>query len=175
MFEYVGLSHLGVLGIQSKPSTDSRGDFLRLLDIPALPDDFKPSEVSLATNLKAGTLRGMHFQKGEMAEAKVIFCIAGKIFDACVDMRTNSQSYLKTICIELGPTSEFQGLVLPAGYAHGYVSLEDQSNLIYLMDKPYSRSHSSGYLWNDRAFDIPWPITPTSISEQDKSWEAFTK
>jgi len=175
VIEYVKLSHSGVLGIRSIPSKDSRGDFLRVLDIAAIQEKFEPSEISIATNMKAGTLRGMHYQTGDMAEAKMIFCLSGKVFDVGVDLRTNSQSYLSAICMELGPTCEFQGLFLPANYAHGYVTLQDQSKLIYVMDKPYSPNQSSGYMWNDNAFQIPWPIAPTLISEKDQCWKAFRK
>jgi dTDP-4-dehydrorhamnose 3,5-epimerase len=173
MFQYIELSHQGVYGIRSIPNVDARGGFLRILEIQNLPTEFVPCELSLATNIASGTLRGMHYQKSGMAEAKTISCISGKIFDVGVDLRKHSQSYLKSICVELGPQSEFQGLYLPSGYAHGYLSLEDNSQLIYAMDKPFSSNDASGYLWNDKAFEIPWPTPPRLISEKDLSWEEF--
>jgi dTDP-4-dehydrorhamnose 3,5-epimerase len=175
MFECVELAHQGVYGIHSIPNTDSRGMFLRVLEVAKLAEEFKPCEISLATNQSSGTLRGMHFQKETFAESKIISCISGRIFDVGLDLRENSPSYLKAICVELGPKSEFQGLFLPAGYAHGYISLEDDSQIIYIMDKPYSPSSASGYRWNDKAFEIPWPISPKYISDKDMSWEEFKR
>ena len=90
-------------------------------------------------------------------------------------MRENSPSYLNSVCVELGPNSEFQGLLLPSGYAHGYMSLEDNSQIIYVMDKPYSSSSASGYRWDDKAFDITWPISPKYISDKDMNWEDFKR
>ena len=175
MFQYVELSHQGVFGIRSIPNVDARGEFLRILEIQNLREQFVPCEISLAMNIASGTLRGMHFQKGENSEAKTISCISGKVFDVGVDLRQNSQSYLRSICVELGPKCEYQGLFLPSGYAHGYLSLEDNSQLIYTMDKPFSLIDASGYLWNDKAFDIPWPISPKLISDKDLSWAEFKR
>ena len=175
MFKYVELSHQGVYGIRSIPNTDSRGMFLRVLEVANLAEEFEPCEISLATNISSGTLRGMHFQKGALAESKVISCISGRIFDVGVDLRETSPSYLNSVCVELGPKSEFQGLLLPSGYAHGYMCLEDNSQIIYVMDKPYSSSSASGYRWDDKTFDINWPISPKYISDKDMNWEVFKR
>jgi dTDP-4-dehydrorhamnose 3,5-epimerase len=116
------------------------------------------------------TLRGLHYQKFPFSETKIIQCISGKVFDVILDMRKESSEYGKHITLEIGPSSEFQGLVVPSGCAHGYMTLEANSTLIYFMDNIYSAENSCGVLWNDQNLKIKWPFMPAVISKQDSKW-----
>ena len=104
------------------------------------------------------------------SENKVIQCVSGKVFDLILDLRKDSSTYKKHIEIEIGPECEYQGLFIPAGCAHGYLTLEPNSTLIYFMDKAYSPENSKGIRWNDSRLLINWPCQPTLVSQQDLQW-----
>ena len=169
-FELIPIEDFGAFGIKSSRISDSRGLMQRIYQNDSGFPDFKVQEVSWVSNLKKFTLRGLHFQKGEFSETKLVFCTRGKVFDVGVDLRQKSKTYLKHFTLEIGPDSEFQGVLIPKDFAHGYLTLKRNSNLIYLMDNSFSPRDSGGLLWNDEVLQIAWPNTPKIVSERDKSW-----
>ena len=109
------------------------------------------------------------------SETKIIQCIGGKVFDVIVDLRKESNTYFKHTSLEIGPSSEYQGLVVPSGCAHGYMTLEANSTLIYFMDNVYSAESSCGVLWDDPSLKIEWPSKPSVISKQDLEWPGLER
>ena len=168
--EFIPLEIKGVFGLKMPSYSDSRGTLRRIFDSNSNPTEFNISQSSYVSNPLSLTLRGLHFQKGAHSENKFVHCISGRIFDVLVDLRKESGTYLKHISVELGPQSKFSGLFVPKQFAHGYLTLESNSNLVYFMDKDYSQDFSSGYSWNDSKLGISWPTQPEYISEQDQNW-----
>jgi dTDP-4-dehydrorhamnose 3,5-epimerase len=162
----------GALGICGTVNHDFRGSFVRTWDIDSAMSAFKIKQASFTLNPKAGTLRGLHYQREPFAENKLVYSPSGKIFDVILDLRESSPTFEKHLSFEVGPNCKYIGLYIPAGCAHGYLTLEPNSALVYYMDKEYSKKHSSGVLWNDPRYGIPWPSSPLHISEADLNWEA---
>jgi dTDP-4-dehydrorhamnose 3,5-epimerase len=127
----------------------------------------------MVNNPTRGTLRGLHFQKQPFTESKIIQCVSGKVFDVIVDIRKNSKNFLKKIEIEIGPNCKFQGLIIPKGFAHGYLTLSSNTSIVYFMDAPYSLEHARGLRWDDVSLEINWPIEPHIISKVDTNWPIF--
>ncbi len=158
------------LAIMLKTVIDERGTLTRIWEENSVLNEFKLRQASIVNNLTSGTLRGLHFQDEPYSESKVIQCVYGKVFDVIVDLRKNSATYKKHLGIEIGPKCEFQGLFVPQGCAHGYLTLEHNSTLIYFMNNSYSPRHTLGIRWDDSTLDIKWPFKPTLVSQQDLKW-----
>lgn len=148
---------------------DSRGYFSRLVDIEEFRENGLNSDfvqISASKNYNKGTLRGMHMQMGEAAEEKLVCCVDGAVFDVCLDLRKDSPTYLK-YCSAILSSENGNALYIPKGCAHGFISLEDNSQLIYFMTSSYDSSVEKGYRWDDPTFAIEWPMNPKIISEKD--------
>lgn len=158
------------LAIMLKTVIDERGTLTRIWEENSVLNEFKLRQASIVNNLTSGTLRGLHFQDEPYSESKVIQCVYGKVFDVIVDLRKNSATYKKHLSIEIGPNCEYQGLFVPQGCAHGYLTLEHNSTLIYFMNNSYSPRHTLGIRWDDSTLDIKWPFKPTLVSQQDLKW-----
>ena len=171
--EFIPLVVDGVFGIISESHVDSRGSLTRVWDKKSPLGNFDLAQSSVVLNPKARTLRGLHFQTIPFSENKVIECVSGRVFDVIIDLRPESSTYKKQLAIHLGPDEKFLGVHVPAGCAHGYLTLEEDSTLIYFMDREYSVKNSRGLLWNDSSLSINWPSEPALISEQDKSWPSL--
>jgi dTDP-4-dehydrorhamnose 3,5-epimerase len=115
-----------------------------------------------AVSRHAGTLRGLHFQKPPAAQSKLVRVTRGAIFDVAVDIRPGSPTYGKWAGVELSADNRLQ-LFVPAGFAHGYVTLEDDTDVLYKVDAPYAPATEGGILWNDPAIGIDWPKLGTDI------------
>lgn len=165
----------GSFGLKSKSVSDARGDLVRIWESSLISTEFNLKQASIVTNPVSFTLRGLHYQKSPYSETKIIQCISGKVFDVVLDLRKESNSYGKYITLEVGPRSEYQGLVVPSGCAHGYLTLEANSTLIYFMDNLYSAENSCGILWSDPNLEIKWPYKPVFVSKKDLSWPLFQK
>ena len=126
-------------------------------------------QCNLAYNTKRGTLRGMHFQKAPYAQAKIIRATRGALVDVIVDLREESPSYRKWDAVEL-TADNHRMLYMPEGIAHGYLTLEDNTEAYYHASSPYQPSAESGVRWDDPAFGIEWPFAPTEISDKDRQW-----
>lgn len=154
---------------------DSRGFFSRSWDTSIFKENNlneKIVQCNISFNTKKGTLRGMHFQKSPYSESKLIRCTKGKIFDVIIDLRPESESYKKWISVELSENN-YKILYVPEGFAHGFQTLEENSEVFYQMSEFYNPKYSDGVRWDDEKFNINWPITPPIISEKDLSYSPF--
>lgn len=161
----------GVLEVVSMPAVDERGAFVSVYESAALAEHgavFEVAQCAISVNRLAGTLRGMHFQRSPHAEAKLIRCLKGAIFDVAVDLRDDSPTRGTWIARELvstGPTSLF----VPAGCAHGFMTLTDDTEVLYLLSRPYVAGSASGLAWDDPALGISWPMAPLVMSARDRA------
>lgn len=167
---FIPLEIAGAFGIIEPVTSDFRGSFMRTWDANTQPGVFHVNQSSLTHNPKAGTLRGMHYQVEPYMENKVVVCVSGKVFDVILDLREDSITFGMNSSFEIGPNSAYLGLFVPAGCAHGYLTIENNSTVLYFMDKSYSEEHSSGVLWNDPKYSIDWPSTPVLMTERDENW-----
>ena len=129
--------------------------------------------MNVSHNRDAFTLRGMHYQAAPHGESKIVHCVRGRIFDVAVDLRPGSASYLKWVGVELAPQLR-RLLFIPDGCAHGFLTLEASSDIVYAMGHPFVAEAGRGVRWNDPAFGIEWPQTPRIISERDASLSDFS-
>jgi dTDP-4-dehydrorhamnose 3,5-epimerase len=128
------------------------------------------AQINISHNPVAGTLRGLHYQEYPHEEAKVVACTSGRVFDVAVDVRPDSPTYLKWFGAVLD-SEDRQMLYIPKGFAHGYQTLEDNTNLIYLVSEFYAPDAEDGLRYDDPAIGIDWPLPAESLSDKDKSWE----
>tara|TARA_B100002052_G_C15853209_1_gene586139 strand:- start:873 stop:1427 length:555 start_codon:yes stop_codon:yes gene_type:complete len=125
---------------------------------------------------KFGVLRGLHFQRPPLDQAKLVRVISGKIYDVAIDLRKNSPTYARYECFELSSENKHQ-LFIPSGFAHGFLVISEKAIVNYKVDKYYSKEHESGIIWNDEIINIKWPINPDKImvSEKDRRLIRFNK
>ena len=173
IFEDTGLA--GAWAIELERIADARGFFARVFCARefaerGLATRFVQSSVSF--NARAGTLRGMHFQLPPYRETKLVRCTAGAIWDAIVDLRADSPTRLRWFGTELSAANR-RMLYIPAGFAHGFVTLEPESEVFYEMDEYYAPEAGRGVRWNDAAFGIRWPKSPEVIADRDASYPDF--
>ena len=128
---------------------------------------------SVAFNKERCTLRGMHYQAEPHAEAKLVRCIRGAVHDVIVDLRPASPTFKRWVAVEL-TASDGRMLYVPEGLAHGYLTLEDESETLYLISTPYAPEAARGVRWDDPAFGIEWPHEPRVMSEKDRAWPDFS-
>jgi dTDP-4-dehydrorhamnose 3,5-epimerase len=120
-------------------------------------------------NAKAGTLRGMHSQKAPHGEVKLVRCVKGAIHDVIIDLREGSPSYRRWEGFDLD-AGEGRMLYVPAGFAHGFQTLQDDTDVTYQVSHPYTPEAEAGVRWDDPAFGIAWPLPVSAISEKDAAW-----
>jgi dTDP-4-dehydrorhamnose 3,5-epimerase len=167
----------GVFLIEPEFIKDDRGYFARTFCEDEFSDtgiDFHSVQSNVSYNEKAYTLRGMHFHAAPYEETKLVRCSAGKIFDVVVDIRTNSPSFKKWIGFELSRKNG-HALFIPAGCAHGFLTLEDESEVFYQMSPAYTPGHDRGFHWNDQTIGIDWPGKPKVISPRDEALPSFNE
>jgi dTDP-4-dehydrorhamnose 3,5-epimerase len=156
---------------------DERGWFARLFDDRefALRDlqTYWP-QVSSALNKEWGTLRGLHYQEEPHGEAKLVRCVRGSLHDVIVDLRADSPTFRRWAAIELS-SANGRMVYVPEGLAHGYLTLEDETEALYLISEPYNEAAASGVRWDDPAFGIEWPAEPRVMSDKDKAWPDFNR
>lgn len=162
----------GAYLVQLEPHADERGSFARAwcrreFARYGLATDFVQGNVS--TNPARGTLRGLHYQAGRHGEVKLVRCVRGAVYDVIVDMRPNSPTHLEWIGVELTPR-ELRMVYVPTGFAHGFQTLVDDTEVNYLVSAFYAPDAARGVRYDDPALAIEWPLPVTLISAQDKSW-----
>jgi dTDP-4-dehydrorhamnose 3,5-epimerase len=167
IFEATSLEGLRL--VKPEKRRDDRGYFSRLWcdqEFPAAGVPFAPRQISASCNAAAATLRGMHWQAEPHAEAKLVRATRGKIFDVAVDLRPESPTRFKWFGAMLDEENQL-GLFIPAGFAHGFITLAEASEVLYLIDTPFQPEASRGARYDDPAFGIDWPRPPAVISERD--------
>lgn len=146
---------------------DDRGSFTKIFRSGALERDFK--EVSVAKSRNVGVLRGLHYLDLPASEDKHVFCMDGDVWDVVVDVRESSPRYLQHETFLLSCKRK-QALLIPPGFAHGYLTLTDNVTIIYAMSASYDASLERGIRWDDPALKINWPRIPSLVSKKDLSW-----
>jgi len=165
----------GVFLIERKLFKDERGSFARLFctaDLIGNGLEFKIDQVNLSINSLKHTLRGFHIQKKPHSEAKILSVMQGKIFNVVIDLRKESLTYLQWQSFELEADNDF-GLLVPEGCANAFMTLKDQTQVLYFMDEPYHAVSGFNIRYNDPQFQISWPFEPKIISEKDRSAPPF--
>jgi dTDP-4-dehydrorhamnose 3,5-epimerase len=166
----------GVWLIDTDVFEDERGLFARAW----MPDEFasrgldtRIAQGSLALTHKRGSIRGMHYQAAPFEETKIIRVVRGAVFDVAVDLRPGSPTFRRWVGAELTAANR-RVMHVPPGVAHGYQTLEDETEVFYFVSAPYSPPHQRGVRWNDPAFAIAWPLgPPTTINERDATYPDF--
>ncbi len=161
-----------VFALDAELSVDERGSFTRTFCV----DEFvahglesRVAQCSVSVNDRSGTLRGMHFQLAPFEETKVVRCTRGAIFDVVVDLRPASPTVGKWLALELR-ARDGRSVYIPTGCAHGFLVLEDDTAVEYLISAPYAPDHTRGVRWDDPAIAIEWPFVPTIVSARDRSF-----
>jgi dTDP-4-dehydrorhamnose 3,5-epimerase len=165
----------GAFLVDLQPVEDQRGFFARAW----CQDEFREHglnaalvQCNISFNRKKGSLRGMHYQVEPYPEAKVVRCTMGAIHDVIIDLRTDSATFRQWISVELSAANR-RALYIPFGFAHGFQTLSDDSEVFYQMSEFYHPECSRGVRWDDPAFGIEWPHDITSISEKDANYSDF--
>lgn len=169
-FDDIGIT--GAALIRPRPFIDDRGSFSRIFcreEFTAAGLSDAVTQVNLSTNLRKGTLRGMHYQVGDAAEAKLVRCIRGSLYDVMVDLRPSSATYLRHYGVVLSSENQL-ALHIPEGCAHGFQTLEDNTEAIYQVTAPYTPGAEGGLRHDDPALGIDWPLPVSTISEKDAAW-----
>ena len=165
----------GVMHIAPEAHHDHRGSFARLYcaDLfQAAGVKFVSSQINLSHNMARHTLRGMHFQDHPFAEAKVVRVVRGAAYDVVLDLRADSPTYRKWTSANL-TASGAEALFIPEGCAHGFLTLEAETDVLYQMGRPFAPGHARGVRWNDPAFGIVWPANPAAIDAKDLAWADY--
>ena len=131
-------------------------------------------QCSISFNRRKGTLRGMHWQTTPYEESKLVSCLRGRIYDVIIDLRPDSQTYTRHFATELSGVNR-QMVYVPEGFAHGFQTLEDDTEVFYQISQIYSSEHSRGARWDDPAFSISWPPAERIIIERDRNYPLFLK
>jgi len=163
---------IGAKVIDPSPREDNRGRFMRAWCAREFADqgiNFLPVQANLGFSIQKGTIRGMHFQDASAPEAKLVRCTRGSIFDVVLDLRPESPTFRKWYGIELSATNG-RMLYLPELCAHGYQTLEENTEMYYMTSAYYTPSAVRGARFDDPAFGIQWPMATAVISEQDRNW-----
>ncbi|GHV47711.1 dTDP-4-dehydrorhamnose 3,5-epimerase [Synergistales bacterium] len=163
----------GAYVIEPEPREDDRGSFFRAFcqdEFKAQGLPFQTVQCNMSENRKKGTLRGMHFQKDPFAEIKIVRCVAGAIYDVIIDLRPESPTYLRWHGVELSAQNKL-AFYVPEHFAHGYLTLSDNSTVFYQVSEFYHPEADSGIPFDEARVNIVWPITPTIISDKDRKWK----
>lgn len=129
-------------------------------------------QCNLSYNHKKGTLRGMHYQDAPYQEAKLVSCISGALYDVIIDIRPGSPTFGKYLGVELSAQTH-EMLFIPEGFAHGFLTLADETQVFYQMSEFYAPEYARGFRWNDPAFKVEWPEEVRVISPRDAGYPDF--
>jgi dTDP-4-dehydrorhamnose 3,5-epimerase len=169
------LSVSGVWVVEIEPAPDERGFFARTVCAEefkkhGLPGHYCQSSISF--NPRRGTLRGMHYQTLPSFEQKLVRCTRGAMFDVIVDLRPDSETFGRWDSVELSADNH-RAVAVPAGCAHGFITLSDETEVLYMMSEPLNAGLARGVRWDDPAFGIAWPERPVVISERDAAYPDY--
>ena len=158
--------------IESEPFVDERGRFSRLFCEQAfavIRPELHFAQINLSETRKCGTLRGLHYQQATAAEAKLIRCTRGRVFDVAVDLRQDSATFLSWHAVELAEDND-RGFFIPEGFAHGFQTLSDNVQLLYMHTVAWQPQCEAGLRYDDPRIGIRWPTAVTHISNKDQSY-----
>jgi len=167
----------GAFTIELEPHRDKRGFFARTFckdEFRAIHHQKEFVQFNHSYTRKKGTLRGLHYQVPPMSENKLIRCIRGKVFDVIVDMRKGSPTFLQYFGVELSG-KDMRMIYVPEGFAHGFQTLEEHSEMLYYHTNFYSGEHERGVRYNDPLLQVQWPLEPAEISEKDMKHQFLTE
>ncbi|OYR41419.1 dTDP-4-dehydrorhamnose 3,5-epimerase [Halorubrum sp. Eb13] len=173
-FEFSDTEVHGLKVIEPEVFEDERGLFMETykreafeeagIDVGFIQDNYSKS--------KANVLRGLHYQKGDATQAKVVRCSEGAIFDIAVDLRKESPTFGESLSTILSEHNK-KILYVPRGFAHGFLALSDTAKVRYKVDNDYEPDKEGGIIWNDSTLAIDWPVEEPILSEKDKNWPTF--
>jgi dTDP-4-dehydrorhamnose 3,5-epimerase len=167
----------GAWVIELERNDDQRGHFARIycereFASHGLPDRFVQS--SLSFNRQRGTVRGLHFQWPPSSEGKVVRCVRGAAHDVMIDLRPASRAFLESLAVTLS-ASTGNGVYIPPGFAHGFQTLEDDTEVLYQMSDFHAPELAGGYPFDDPAFAVAWPLPVSAISDRDRTGTRFSR
>jgi dTDP-4-dehydrorhamnose 3,5-epimerase len=165
----------GLLLVRPECHADERGSFTRWWCADAFAaagHPFAPRQISASRNTAQGTLRGLHWQEAPHSETKLVSVTRGRIYDVAVDLRAGSPTRLAWFGIELAAEGH-PALLIPPGCAHGFITLTEGAEVLYLIDVPHAPAAARGARYDDPAFGIAWPRPPAVISGRDLAWPRF--
>ena len=165
----------GAFMIEPEMHEDHRGFFARTFcrrEFEAHGLNTNVVQCNISFNKRKGSLRGMHFQASPYSEAKLVRCTTGSIYDVIIDLRSSSSTFKKHFGVELSARNR-KMLYIPEEFAHGFQTLEDDTEVFYQMSQFYSAEHSRGVRWDDPAFGISWPSGERIIIERDRTYPDF--
>ena len=165
----------GAYEVRPEPLSDERGFFARTWcqkEFEALGLNTTLVQCNVSFNTRRGTLRGIHYQAAPFAESKLVRCTKGAIYDVIVDLRPKSPTYKDWIAVVLTATNRHM-VYVPEGCGHGFLTLDDETEVFYQMSQFYDADSARGVRWNDPTFQIAWPENVEVISERDRSYPNF--
>ena len=165
----------GAFIIELEPFADVRGFFARAWsdrEFEAAGLTARWVESNISFNTKSGTLRGMHYQIAPYEQDKLVRCTRGRIYDVIIDLRTGSPTFKEWYAVELS-AENYLMLYVPGAFAHGYLTLEDNTEVVYQTSAYYAPEHGRGVRWNDPAFNISWPNDNPVLIERDRDYHDF--
>lgn len=167
--EYIKTEIEGVFIIEPKVFLDTRGYFMEAWKQAEFNEHVGKVDFIQDNESKSsfGVLRGLHYQKGETSQAKLVRVIKGKVLDVAVDIRKSSPTFGKYVMVELSEDNKRQ-FFIPRGFAHGFLVLSEEAIFTYKVDNPYSPSTEAGIRWNDPDLGLEWPIDPTKVQTSEK-------
>lgn len=167
----------GLIKIVAETRSDDRGSFARTF----CEEEFRAHgletafvQANIAYTKRAGVIRGLHHQAPPWAEAKLVCCVKGAIFDVAVDVRPGSPTFLHWCGVELSEGSG-TAMYIPHGFAHGYQAMSDDAGVFYMSSAPYKSSAEGGIRYDDPSVRIRWPLPPRDISDKDRSWPLISE
>lgn len=167
----------GAYRVVPEPQADARGFFART----ACAEDFAArglvgafAQSSVSYNARRGTVRGLHFAAEPHAETKLVRCTAGAIHDVIVDLRPDSETYLRSYGTELSAGNR-HALYIPVGFGHGFQALSDDAEVLYMIDRPYVAGSARGLRWTDPSLNVAWPEPVTVIAARDLAYPDWVR
>jgi dTDP-4-dehydrorhamnose 3,5-epimerase len=163
--------------VQPEPFEDKRGIFARIFcmkELEAISHTKNVMQINHSRTVKRGTIRGIHYQRPPKAEIKIVKCIHGAVFDVIVDLRKESPTFCQWHG-ELLSAENMKIMYVPEGFAHGFQTMEEKTELLYLHTEFYSPEHEGGVRYNDPMLSISWPLEVTEVSKKDQEYPLLSK
>lgn len=165
----------GCFLIEAEPNRDERGHFTRVFctgEFARAGISFETPQINLSSNPKPLTLRGLHYQDPPFSEAKCVRAVRGRAFDVVIDLRPHSPAFKQWTSVVLDST-EMNAIYVPEGCAHGFLTLDSDTDILYQMGRVFVPGQGKGVRWNDPCFGIVWPSVPAVISDRDRTYGDF--